>query len=303
MKSLRKLAGALMLLAAASPAAAQLNIFACEPEWASLAMELGGERVSSYTATTAHQDPHHIQARPSLIAKVRRADLLVCSGAELEIGWLPMLQRQAGNRRVLSGQPGYFEAAAQVERLEVPDEHELDRSMGDVHASGNPHVHLDPYRLLTIAKALSTRLTEIDPAGADHYRQRLDDFSKRWQQAIARWEEQAAPLKGVRVVVHHKDWVYLFDWLGIIEAGALEPRPGLPASVGHLAELKRSLQREPAAMILHTAYQSKRAAKRLSQMSGLPVLELPYTVGGNKRVTDLFALFDDTIQQLLEVNE
>ncbi|MGM0593731.1 MAG: metal ABC transporter substrate-binding protein [Pseudomonadota bacterium] len=285
------------LLAAASPAAAGLDVFACEPEWAALAEELGGDKVSVYSATTARQDPHHIQARPSLIAKVRRADLVVCSGAELEVGWLPMLLRQARNPAVLPGRPGHFEASTFVERLEVPTE--LDRSEGDVHAAGNPHVHLDPHRIASIAEALAERLAELDPKQADWYRQRHSDFAQRWQAAIARWEQQAVPLKGARFVVHHKDWVYLFDWLGINEAGTLEPKPGLPTSVGHLAGLKRELGREPAAAILHTAYQSDRAARRLSQMSGIPVVALPYTVGGSERAGDLVGLFDDTLDKLL----
>lgn len=289
----------LLLLAAASPAAASLDVFACEPEWAALTGELGGDRVEIYTATTAQQDPHHIQARPSLIAKVRRAELVVCSGAELEVGWLPLLLRQARNSAVLPGQPGHFEASTFVRRLEVP--RELDRTMGDVHASGNPHVHLDPRRLATIAAALTERLAQLAPADAAYFHQRYQHFDRRWQQAIARWEQQAAPLKGLPAVVHHKDWVYLFDWLGIVEAGALEPKPGLPTSVGHLAKLKRELEAEPARVILHTAYQSDRAARRLSQMSGIPVVALPYTVGGDKQAVDLFSLFDLTLERLLSV--
>ncbi|MEN8170753.1 MAG: zinc ABC transporter substrate-binding protein [Pseudomonadota bacterium] len=298
MKPLHKIAGALLLLATTSPAVAQLNIFACEPEWAALAMELGGNKVAVYTATSAQQDPHHIQARPSLIAKVRRADLVVCSGSELEIGWLPMLLRQASNPAVLPGKPGHFEASSFVERLEIPEE--LDRAMGDIHASGNPHVHLDPHRVARIAERLAERLANIDPDNREHYRQQHHSFAQRWQQAISRWEKVAAPLKGMRIVVHHKDWVYLFNWLEMIEAGALEPKPGLPTSVGHIAELRRRLKNEPARMILHTAYQSDRAAQRLSQMSGLPVVELPYTVGGSDQATDLFGLFDDTLQRLLD---
>lgn len=297
MKRVSKMLSALLLLAAAFPAAAELNVFACEPEWAALATELGGDKVAVYAATTALQDPHHIQARPSLIAKARRANLVVCSGAELEIGWLPMLLRQAGNPAVLPGKPGYFEASSFVQRLDIPAD--VDRTMGDVHASGNPHVHLDPRRLAQIAEALAERLAELDPANRELYRQRHQEFAQRWQQAIARWEQEAAPLKGMRVVVHHKDWAYLFDWLGIVEAGALEPKPGLPTSVGHLAELKRELEREPAKVILRTAYQSDRAARRLSQMSGLAVVELPYTVGCSERAADLFGLFDDTLERLL----
>ncbi|MEW8346646.1 MAG: zinc ABC transporter substrate-binding protein [Candidatus Thiodiazotropha sp.] len=289
----------MLAMGLAKSSLAVLNVFACEPEWASLAAALGGDRVKVFSATTAYQDPHRIEARPSLIAKVRRADLLVCSGAELEIGWLPMLQRQAGNRKVLSGQAGHFEAAAQIERLGIPDS--LDRSMGDIHASGNPHVHLDPRRLLTIAAALSERLTSLDPPNADYYRQRHGDFSRRWEEALVRWKARAAPLAGVRLVVHHQDWEYLFDWLGIIKAGSLEPKPGLPASSGHIAKLKKKLQQAPPLAIIHTAYQNPRAAERLSQLTGIPAVELPYTVGGAEAVVDLFTLFDETLNRLLEV--
>jgi zinc/manganese transport system substrate-binding protein len=298
MKHLFSALSALLLLVTTSPLKAELKLFACEPEWAALAKELGGNKVEIYTATTARQDPHHIQARPSLIAKVRRTDLIVCSGAELEVGWLPMLLRQANNPAVLPGKTGHFEASSFVERLEVSKS--VDRTMGDVHASGNPHIHLDPHRLEQIAEQLAERLIMLDTGNSDYYRQHYHDFSQRWQQAIVRWEKTTAPLKGVHAVVHHKDWVYLFDWLGMIEAGALEPKPGLPTSPGHLAGLKRRLENEPAKMILHTAYQNDRAAHKLSRMSGLPIVALPYTVGGNEQVTDLFTLFDDTIERLLE---
>jgi len=300
MKKFIKLFLTAMMLLMAIPATAALTVFACEPEWASLANELGGERVKTYSATTAYQDPHHIEARPSLISKVRRADLLICSGAELEIGWLPLLQRQAGNAKVMPGQPGYFETSTLVKRLEIPDK--VDRSMGDVHASGNPHIHLDPRRIQTIAIALNARLADIDPAGKAYYQQRFVDFTQRWQQAIKKWQKQAASLKGTRIVVHHHDWVYLFDWLGIENAGALEPKPGLPTTAGHLVALKQSLQSNPAKMIIYTAYQNPRAAKRFSQMSKLPAVELPFTVGGAEGVNDLFSLFDVTIQRLVDQN-
>ncbi len=290
-----------IMLLVAIPATAALNVFACEPEWASLADELGGERVKTVSATTAYQDPHHIEARPSLIAKVRRADLLICSGADLEVGWLPLLQRQASNAKVLPNTLGYFEASAMVERLDIPVE--LDRSMGDIHAAGNPHVHLDPRRIQTIAKALQVRLIEIDPAGKDYYQQRFVNFNQRWQQAMNKWQHQASQLKGTRMVVHHRDWVYLFDWLGIEIAGALEPKPGLPTTASHLVSLKQTLKAKPAKMIVHTTYQNPRGAKRLSQLTGIPVVQLPYTVGGAEQVKDLFSLFDVTIQRLTGVKK
>ena len=287
---------AAFLLSMASPLSAAINVFACEPEWAALVDELGGERINSYSATTAFQDPHHIEARPSLIAKIRRANLVVCSGAELEVGWLPVLLRQAANTDIMPGKNGYFEAAAQVERLDIPEK--TDRSLGDVHASGNPHVHLDPRRIIIIADALFNRLSTLDPQGADYYQQRFDDFNQRWQLAIKQWQLQAIELKGQRIVVHHRDWVYLFDWLDIEIAAALEPKPGLPASPGHISLLTKTLTAEPAKMIVHTPYQSTRAAKRLSQMRNIPVVELPYTVGGTEQAKDLFGLFTVTIEKL-----
>jgi len=283
------------------PALAEIRVFACEPEWAALVEELAGDQAKIYTATTAKQDVHHIQARPSLIAKLRRTDLLVCSGAELESGWLPVLLRQASNRKVQPGQPGYFEAAMQVERLEVPSS--VDRSQGDVHASGSPHVHLDPHRLATIAKALTERLMENDPDHTAHYQQRGQNFAVRWQQAIQTWEQRATSLNGVPVVTHHKAWVYLFDWLGLKEIATLEPKPGLPASAAHLAKLKKQLEKQPAKMVIRAAYQDDRASKWLNQQTGTPMVMLPYTVGGTEQAKDLFSLFDDTLDRLLAVSQ
>lgn len=273
-----------------------LKVFACEPEWASLVKELGDERVDVFSATSAHQDPHHIEARPSLIARLRQADLLLCTGADLEVGWLPMLLRQAGNQKVRPDQPGYFEAAAQVERLDIPQQ--LDRSMGDLHAAGNPHVHLDPRRIQEIAEALLVRLIEIDPAGEATYQQAYNKFSARWRTAMERWQQQAASLKGQRIVVQHRDWLYLFNWLGIEIAGTLEPRPGLPTTAAHLQSLKKQLQQTPASMIVHTPHQSPRSSEKFAQLSGLPVLELPYTVGGTADTQNLFALFEQIIIRL-----
>ncbi len=298
MKNFLKIATSLLLLFALRPAAADIRVFACEPEWAALTHELAGDHADITTATTAHQDPHHIQARPSLIAKLRRADLLVCSGAELEIGWLPMLLRQSGNDAVQPGKPGYFEAAQQVQRLEIPDA--VDRAMGDVHPSGNPHVQMDPRRIATIATALTATLKQIDPDHAADYDARGADFGKRWQEALARWDAEAKPLHGVRVVTHHKGWAYLFDWLGLQDAGQLEPKPGVPPSAGHLAELKAQLAARPAKMVIYAAYQDNRAADWLSRESGIPAVELPFTVGGTDGATDLFGLFDDTLNRMLK---
>ena len=296
---LRRLLGAVLILVPAWPVLAALNVFACEPEWGSLAETLGADQVRVYTATTALQDPHRIEARPSLIARARNADLVVCSGAELELGWLPLLQAQSGNPRIQPGQPGYFEAASVVPLLERPAR--LDRSLGDVHASGNPHIHLDPRNIERVAAALSERMAELDPAQAAHYRQRAQAFLARWGEAIQRWERQAAPLKGMPVVVYHRDMSYLNNWLGLREVGALEPKPGLPPSTAHLTQLVDQLKRTPAKAVMRAAYNDPRPAEWLAGRAGIPAVMLPYTVGGTAQAKDLFGLYDDTLARLLSV--
>lgn len=277
---------------------AALNIFACEPEWAALAKEIGGDDVRVYAATTALQDPHRIEARPSLIAQMRRTNLVVCTGAELEAGWLPVLLQNANNAAVQPGRPGYFEAARFVPLLEKPAR--LDRADGDVHAAGNPHLHTDPRNILRVAEALAARMIEVDPANAAAHRARGQAFAARWQAAIARWEARAASLRNLPVAVQHKSFSYLLAWLWMTEVAVLEPRPGVEPSVGHLARVAARLQTTPAKMVLRAAYQSPRPADWLAKRAGIPALELPYSVGGNDRAQDLFGLFDDTLNQLLE---
>ena len=280
------------------PAAADVNVFACEPEWGALATELGGDLVSVYTATTALQDPHHIQARPSLIAKLRRADLLVCTGSQLEIGWLPVLLQQSGNNRVQPGQPGNFAATEYVTTLEKPAS--VDRSQGDVHPGGNPHIQTDPRNMAKVAKALADTLAQIDGTHAVQYAARYKDFDKRWQAALIQWEQQAAPLRGVKVVVHHKAWIYMLDWLGMQEVASLEAKPGVPPSVGHLSEVLAQLGTQPAKMVIRAAYVDSRPDEWLSERAHIPAVVLPFTVGGTDAAKDLFGLYDDTIASLLK---
>ena len=286
-----------VLWLAAQPALAALNIFACEPEWGALSKELGGDKMNVYVATNALQDPHHIEARPSLIARARSADLVVCTGAQLEIGWLPLVQTQAGNAKIQLGQPGYFEAASNVVPLEVPTL--VDRAQGDVHPGGNPHIQLDPRNIAKIAAALGERMAQLDPPEADNYRARTKAFLERWREAIVRWEKEAAPLKGLPVIVYHKNMTYLIAWLGMKELGSLEPKPGLPPTASHLSDLLAQLQRDPAKAILLAAYNDPRGGDWLAERAKVRVLILPFTVGGNTRAKDLFGLFDDSIAQLL----
>ena len=280
-------------------AMAKINVFACEPEWAALAQEIGRPAVTVYTATTAYQDPHHIEARPSLIARARRADLLLCTGAELEVGWLPLLLRQSGNTRIQQGASGYFMATEQVELIEKQER--VDRSMGDIHAAGNPHVHLDPYRLLDVADRFTARLAAFDPENAQVYRENYNAFVNRWQMAINSWENRAQRLEGKKVVVQHRSWSYLLNWLGIEAVADLEPKPGLPPTSGHLTDLLRLVELHKPQAILIAAYQNDRGANWLSQRSDIPVVKLPYTVGGTPQATDLFSLYDNTLDILLGV--
>ena len=295
---MRTLFAVLLLMFMVSPSHARLSVFACEPEWASLLSELGGEQLKIVTATTALQDPHRIEARPSLIAKMRRADLVVCTGAELEVAWLPLLLRSSGNSKVQVGRPGYVEAAMLVERLEAPET--LDRSLGDMHASGNPHVHLDPRRIAIIAERLSQKLVNLDAANAAYYQQRGTDFLQRWRQNLAKWQQRGAKLKGLRAVAHHKDWVYLFDWLAEEEVATLESKPGVPPTPGYLAKLKNQLAGSPASIVVRAAYQNESASLWLEKHATIRAVELPYTVGGADAVTDLFSLMDVTLDRLLK---
>jgi zinc/manganese transport system substrate-binding protein len=293
---LMALAGVVVLASPASFAA--LRVVTCEPEWAALAQELGGDKVDVYSATTAFQDPHHVQARPGLIARVRNADLLVCTGAELEIGWLPILLRQSGNDRIQPGQPGYVEAASYVTKLEVPTV--LDRAAGDVHAAGNPHIQTDPRNIGLVASALAGRLEQLDAPNAAFYQARERDFASRWQAAVQRWTKEAAPLKGLAIVAHHKGWVYMDHWLGLREIAELEPKPGVEPTAAHLQDVLATLKREPAKMVIRSAYEDDRASNWLAQRAHIPAVMLPFTVGGSDKARDLFGLYDDTIERLLK---
>lgn len=283
----------------ASVAYAKLNVFACEPEWAALAEELGGDNIKATSATQGLQDPHYIQARPSLIAGVRKADLVICSGAQLEIGWLPMLLGKANNPAVLPGQNGFMEASTYVHKLDVPDR--ADRSQGDVHTQGNPHFQMNPHNIAVIAKVLGERLASLDGAHAADYASRTEDFLARWNAAITRWESAALPLRGKRVVAHHKAFVYLEDWLGLEELATLEPMPGIPPTSTHLAKLLNLLGTDGsgADFIIRESYQSPKATEWLSEHTQVPGIMLPMTIGGTPEATNLFSLFDDIVQRLL----
>ena len=298
MKSFVRFLIAAFAAAAWLPAHADLSVFATVPEWAALAQEIGGDKVKVYSATNALQDPHHVEARPSLIARARNADLVIATGAELEVGWLPLVIQQAGNPKIRPGQPGYFEAASYVALLGKPAR--LDRAEGDVHPAGDPHIQTDPRNIAHVASELAARMAQLDPPNAALYQARQKQFAERWSAAIAKWEKQAAPLKGAPIVVQHKAFTYLEAWLGLREIAALEPKPGVEPTTSHLASVLETLQRTPAKAVIRAAYQSPRASDWIAERAKITAVALPFTVGGTDGAKDLFGLFDDTIARLLK---
>ncbi|HWN46455.1 MAG TPA: zinc ABC transporter substrate-binding protein [Steroidobacteraceae bacterium] len=293
--SLRLLA--LLMVAGTLPAHAALKVLATTPDWGALTQELGGEHVNVYVATTALQDVHRVEAKPSLVARARSADLVVATGAELEVGWLPVLIQESGNSRIQPGAAGYFEAASALKLLEVPSK--LDRAMGDIHPLGNPHVQLDPHNIAIVAHALTAKLSVLEPAQAAYYAARGKDFDARWSEAIQRWETKAAPLKGVSVVIMHRDQAYLCHWLGLNEVASIEPKPGVPPTASYLGQLVNKLAGTPPKLILLNAYNDAKPANWLSERVHAPAVVLPFSVGGSPEAKDLFGLFDDTLNKLL----
>lgn len=279
---------------------AKVNIFACEPEWKSLAQEIGRGKVKTFSATTAFQDPHHIRAKPSLVSKIMRADLLICSGAELEVGWLPLLLNRS-KPITQFGNIGNLMAANYVTTIEIPKI--LDRSLGDIHSMGNPHIHLDPYNILIIAKELKNRLQKIDPKNTQNYQENYDIFTKKWNLAIKKWEDQAKNLAGTKIIVHHRSFSYLAKWLKLELVTTLEPRPGIAPTSRDLQKTLEKLRITPANVILLTPFDPTNASNWVRKKIEIDQLILPFTIGGNEESKDLFSLFDSSIKILLKIDK
>jgi zinc/manganese transport system substrate-binding protein len=282
-------------------AARALEVFACEPEWAALVRVLAPD-ANVVSATHSRQDPHHIEARPALIAQLRRADLAVCTGAQLEAGWLPMLQQRAANPRVLDGAPGMFYASDQVDLID-PRPEIAGPFAGDVHAEGNPHLHVDPRRLLEVARGLAQRIARIAPGRADAVGTRLAAFETAWTARIDAWQRAATPLRGRTVAAQHGTFAYLWDWLGIRQTADLEPLPGMAPTPRHLQRVLEGLRAAPAPMAVVTAeYQDSRPARWLvGQLSGtLPLLVLPASVDDPAAPDALGAWIDSLLRALLQ---
>ena len=283
----------------AAPAAA-FTVFACEPEWAALTrVLLPAARL--HVATHAAQDPHHIEARPALIAQLRSADLAVCTGASLEAGWLPALQERAGNARARA----VFFAAAQVELLDPRPGAIGTPWAGDVHVQGNPHLHLDPRRLLEVARALAERLGNELPAERTPIEQRHAAFETRWRQHVAEWERRAAPLRGQPVAAQHTGFGYLWQWLRMKQVADLEPKPGMAPTPGHLQRLLEGLRAAPPLAVVIGSYQDPRPGRWLTaQLQGsgakVPLLVLPATVPAEAAEAELVQWTDGLVRELLQ---
>ncbi len=290
-----------LLASVLSAPASAFTVFACEPEWAALTRILMPE-ATIHTATHARQDPHHIEARPALIAQLRSADLAVCTGASLEIGWLPALQERSGNAKVQNGAPSMFYAAGHVELIDPRPGAGGNPFAGDVHAEGNPHVHIDPRNLLKIAAALSERLQKLAASEAQQIEQRHVRFHASWKQRIQEWEQRAAPLRGQSVVAQHSVFGYLWKWLGIKQVADLEPKPGMAPTPGHLQRLLQTLQPRPPLAIVTASYQDQRAARWLAgQLDNQALLiSLPATIEDDRVPDALVQWYDQLLDKLLQ---
>lgn len=287
---------ATIMVASSSISFAAIKVLACEPEWAALAKQIGGSHVEVKSATTAFQDPHHIQARPSLISKARQADVLVCSGAELEIGWLPVLLKKSGNPKIQDNAIGHIMAAEHVELLGKLEN--VSRSMGDVHAEGNPHVHLDPQRMLLIAEVLTERLAKIDSKNAESYKKNHNAFKSEITTMLERMHALIQSLNNKQWVVHHNNWLYLNEWLGLEQVATLEPKPGVPPTAKHLASLVADLKKVPVGVIAYGSYQPKKAAHWLGKKTNISVLAMPYTIDGWKKENAIAMWYESLIKIL-----
>ena len=288
----------LVLSVGSSPTEAKPYVLTCEPEWRALVQVIGGDRVKVDSATTAQQDPHYIRAKPSLIARARRADLLVCSGAGLESGWLPLLLERA-SKQIQPGQVGYLIAAEHVPLIEIPEL--VDRSQGDVHPEGNPHVHLDPANVELIAKLISERLAKIDPGGSEQYQKNLEIFINEWKASQVKWLRLAKPLNGKKVVAFHKSFSYLFRFLNIQVIGYIEKKPGIAPSASHLAAVVDTVKSGGVLGVIRTPFDPSDSSELLSHKTGKPSMVLPFTVGGGPGVSDLFLLYEQSIRALLDL--
>jgi zinc/manganese transport system substrate-binding protein len=285
------------LLAGAPPARA-LNVVGSTEDLAALAREVGGDKIKVDFIGRGYQDPHFVEAKPSFILKLARADLLVVVGRELEIGWLPPLIQQSRNAKIQVGADGYLDASLTAKILEIPTG-QITRAMGDVHPQGNPHYWLDPENGRRVAQAIETKLAALSPGDAAYFQARLADFDKRLSEAEKRWESQLAPYKGLKIVTYHRSWPNFVDRFGFDVIGYIEPRPGIPPSPSHTIDLIREVKRQNVKILLVEPYFDLKTPNAIARETGAKVLVMSPSVGGEKEITDYFKLFDYDIGLLV----
>ncbi|MGE5362143.1 MAG: metal ABC transporter substrate-binding protein [Bacteroidales bacterium] len=283
-----------LAMVAAAPrhaAAAKLKVVASTQDLASLASEVGGDRIDVQALAKGYQDPHFVEPKPSFILALNKADLLIVVGRELEIGWLPPLIQQSRNSRIQPGADGYLDASLTVKILEIPTG-QVTRAMGDVHPMGNPHYWLDPENGRRIAQAIQKKLAAMQPADAAYFAQRLADFEKRLTEAEKRWDSAMGPLRGMKIVTYHRSWPNFADHFGLNVVGYIEPRPGIPPSPSHTLELSAEMKRQNVKLMLIEPYFDTKTPDAIARDTGAKVLIMAPSVGGEKDITDYFKLFD-----------
>src|SRR6187399_2455148 len=282
----------LTVLAAVAPfAAATLKVVATTEDLASLAREIGGDKVEVTGLAKGYQDPHNVDPKPSFITAVSRADILVAVGRELEIGWLPPLITQSRNARIQPGSKGYLDASLNVKILEIPTG-QITRAMGDVHPSGNPHYWLDPGNGRLIAQAIQQKLTELDAADKAYFAQRYADFDKRLAAGEKRWDAMMAPYKGTKVVTYHRSWPNFMERFGLDVMGYVEPKPGIPPSPSHTIELIAAMKAQGVKLVVMESYFDAKTPEKIALEAGGKVVTLAPSVGGEKAATDYIQLFE-----------
>jgi len=279
------------------PAATKLSVVTATTDLAALVQEVGGDRVDVDSIARGYQDPHFVEAKPSFLLKLRKTDLLVIVGLELEIGWLPPLIQQSGNPKIQVGAPGYLDASRFARILEIPTG-QVTRAEGDVHPLGNPHYWLDPENGLRIAKGIETQISEMRPADADYFAQRYTAFEQRLKQADQQWLAEMKPYAGRKIVTYHRSWPNFADHFHLDVAGYVEPRPGIPPSPQHTVELIQLMKRDGVKVIVVEPYFDLKTPNSIARETGGQVLVLMPSVGGEKEITDYFKLFDYNIAKL-----
>jgi zinc/manganese transport system substrate-binding protein len=277
---------------------AAINVVTSTEDLASIVKEVGGDKVAVESLAKGYQDPHFVEAKPSFILKLNRADLLVAVGRELEIGWLPPLITQSRNAKIQPGSAGYLDASLTAKILEIPTG-QITRAMGDVHPLGNPHYWLDPDNGRRIAQEVQNKLTELSRGDAAYFAQRYADFDRRLSEATKRWQATMAPYKGVKVVTYHRSWPNFADAFGLDVIGYVEPKPGIPPSPAHTLDLEQEMKRQNVKIVLVEPYFDLKTPNAIGRDTGAKVLVMPPSVGGVKEVPDYFKLFDYDINLLV----